>query len=197
MDEQQQNDEPQVVQPQWQYQSGQLEQPTEPQPVVAQQPPQDTEESNALFSWTASEFVSHEKPAGWYIFLGIAAVIIAAIIFVITREIFSIVVVVVLAIAFAVFGNLKPRNLDYAIEQGGISIGTKHFGYETFRSFAVIDDGPVPSIQLLPQKRFMVPITIYFAPEDGEQIIETLGDFLPFEHKKRDTVDKLSSRIRF
>ena len=194
MDEQNQQQQPQVSQPQWQYQSGQLEQPQAPeQPATTNTTP---DEDN-LVQWTASEFVSHEKNGGWYILLGIVALLIAAITFVITRELFSIIVVFVLALAVGVFGALKPRTLNYAIAPDGITVGEKHFTFETFRSFAVIDDGPVPSIQLLPQKRFMVPITMYFDPNNGDEIIETLGQFLPFEHKERDMVDKISSRIRF
>lgn len=194
MDEQNQQEQPQVSQPQWQYQSGQLEQPQSPE---QQLPAAQQANSDSLVHWTASEFVSHEKNGGWYVVLFVAALLIAAVTFVITKEIFSIIVVAVLAIAVAVFGALKPRTLDYSIESDGITVGEKHFGFETFRSFAIIEDGPVPSIQLLPQKRFMVPITMYFDPNDGDTIVETLGQFLPFEHKERDMVDKISSRIRF
>lgn len=129
--------------------------------------------------------------------LFLIALVVAGITFAITKEIFSIVVVLVLAIALAVVGGLKPRTLDYAIAPDGVTVGDKHFPYDTFRSFAIIEDAPVPSIQLLPQKRFMVPITIYFDPSEGDEIIDTLGQFLPFEHKERDMVDKISSRIRF
>lgn len=193
MDEQQPKDVPQVVQPQWQYQSGQLEQ---------QQSPVDTPSPGAAIDedsirWTASEFVSHEKTTGWYVALALVALVASGIIFVLTKSVYSVVVVLVLALALAVFGALKPRTLDYALDADGVTVGDKHFLYESFRSFNVIDEGPVPSIQLLPLKRFMVPITIYFAPEDADIIIDTLGQFLPFDHKKRDFVDKLSSRIRF
>lgn len=198
MEDEQPKEAPQVIQPQWQYQSGQLEQPVAPISVDMQQPdPAATEADSAIVRWTASEFVSHEKSAGWYILLATVAIVIAVILFIITREIFSVGVVLVLAVALAVFGNLKPRTLDYAILPDGIQIGEKRFSYTTFRSFAVLEDGPVPSIQLLPQKRFMVPITIYFAPPDLDVITESLGDFLPFEHKERDMVDKISSRFRF
>lgn len=194
MDEQQQQrDQPQVVPPQWQYQSGQLEQqagpPTEESQVV------DSDEG--YIRWSASEFVSHEKSSGWFLALGAIAVLVAAILFLFTREIFSVVVVLVLAVALGVFGTIKPRILDYTITPDGISIGEKFFGYDTFRSFSVIEDGPAPYIQLLPQKRLMAPITIYFNPANGDNIIELLGSFLPFEHKERDLVDKITSRIRF
>lgn len=197
-----QNQQPGVIQPQWQYQSGQLEQQGGFDQTLIQQPVEPSEPSAAVDTdqavrWTASEFISHEKSGSWYILLGVTAVILSAVIYFFTKEIFSVVVVIVLAAALGVFGALKPRTLDYAIYPDGLQVGEKHFTFDMFRSFAVIEDAPVPSIQFLPQKRFMVPITIYFAPNDADTIIETLGEFLPMEQKKRDFVDKLSSRIRF
>jgi len=179
--------------PEWQYQSGQLEQTAVPADNTPHQG-----HKGPLVSWSASEFVSHEKAASWYLFLGIIAVVVAGAIFLITREVFSTIVVIVLAAALAVFGNLKPRTLEYVIDESGIQIGDKFLAYSDLRSFAVVeDDASMPSIQLLPQRRFMVPITVYFAPPDEDIIVSTLGNFLPFEHKKRDAVERWSSRIRF
>ena len=189
MDDQKQQEHAHVSKQQWQYQSGQLEQQTAPEPAP--------HHGGDEIRWSASEFVSHDKTTGWYIMLGLIAFVLAGIMFAITREVFSVIVVLVLAVALGVFGALKPRTLEYAIDGDGITVGDKHFTYDMFRSFAIIEDAPVPSIQLLPQKRFMVPITIYFAPTDADVIIDSLGQFLPFEHKKRDAVDKISSRIRF
>jgi len=190
-----QDQQPEVTKQQWQYQSGQLEQRGGfgESPITIPQ----AQSTGPTVSWTASEFISHEKSGNWYVFLIVVAIVIAGALFFVTREWFSVVVVVVLAIALGVFGALKPRTLDYAIYPDGIQVGEKHFGFETFRSFAIIEDAPVPSLQLLPQKRLMVPITVYFAPPDADMIINTLGDFLPIEQKKRDFVDKISARIRF
>ena len=195
-----QNGQPQVVQPQWQYQSGQLQQqqnPT-PQPTVQPTTSQPTaEDDGSLASWAASEFVAHEKPKSWYFILFILTVATAAVLFLITREIFSVVMVAVLALALAVYGGVKPRVLKYAIYPEGFKVGDKLYPFATFRSFSVIEDSRTPSIQLLPQKRFMVPISVYCNPADIDAIAEILGEFLPYEQKERDMIDKFSSRIRF
>jgi hypothetical protein len=147
--------------------------------------------------WTASEFISHEKSRSWYVYLALIAVAIAAAFYFLTKDIFSVVVVGLVMVVMGVFGSLKPRTLDYGISPDGIQIGNKNFTFETFRSFSVMDDSPLPSIQLLPQKRFMVPIVMYFDPKDADHIVKILGDYLPFEHRERDLIDKLSSRLRF
>lgn len=199
MDNQQQNEgrqnDPGVIQPQWQYQSGQLEQQQYSNSTLSHS--QNIDSSDGIVKWSASEFVSHEKSGVWYAALIFITIITCVIVFLFTRSIYSVVVVAVLSVALGVFGALKPRTLDYAIDNGGIAVGKQYFEYNLFKSFAVIDDTAVPSIQLIPQKRFMVPITIYFSLADAEVIVETLGQFLPYEYKKRDLVDKISSRIRF
>lgn len=183
--------------PQWQYHSGKLKTEYEDYDNSYKTDEAQKDSQNAGIIWSASEFVSHQKNTKWYVLLGIGAIVVSGILYLVTREIFSIVVVVILAIALGVFGAVKPKTLDYAIGDEGLQIGPKQFPYTTFHSFAVIDDAAIAYIQLLPQKRFMAPISIYFAPEDEKKIVDYLGGHLPLEHKKRDFTDKLASRIHF
>ncbi len=76
-------------------------------------------------------------------------------------------------------------------------IGDKNYNFTQFKIFSLIEGSAMPSIQLLPQKKFAVPVSIFVSPEDIDLVINTLGNYLPFEKKQRDFVDKLSSRLRF
>ena len=69
----------------------------------------------------------------------------------------------------------------------GITVGDKHLHARGFRSFAIIEDGAMVSVQLLPQKRFMVPISVYLDPTQADDIIDAIGEYLPFEHRERVT----------
>jgi hypothetical protein len=175
------------------YNSGQLEQQQAPD---FSQGVAEPSHGDAV-SWTASEFIAHEKNGSWYAMLAAGAIILSIIVFIVTKEWFSIIGIAVLAIAVGVFGNVKPRELNYAVAPDGVTIGDKHFGFETFTSFAVLEDGVMPSLQLLPQKRFMVPITMYLDPAQADEIIDALGDYLPYEQKKRDMTERISTRFRF
>jgi hypothetical protein len=179
--------------PQLQYTSGQLEQAQ----TFSQEPAPHFEAEDGVVAWSASEFISHEKNGSWFAMLIAGSLILGIAIFVVTREWFSLIAIAILAAAIGIFGNLRPRVLEYSIDPDGIGIGEKHFRHEEFRSFAVIEDGAMPSLQLLPLKRFMAPITMYLDPAQADTIIDTLGAYLPFEHRERDFVDKLSSRFRF
>jgi hypothetical protein len=186
---------------QWQYQSGNLVPQgnfAEPlQPDADQPKPRGAQSTQDSISWSASEFTQHEKSANWYVYLAVATVVLGVAIYFLTKEIFSVVVIAIMAIVFGVFAALRPRTVEYSISPAGIKIGPKRFMFEDFRSFAVVEEGALPSIQLLPLKRFAVAISMYFEPKDGDKIVEILGTYLPFEQRDRDLMDKLSSKIHF
>ena len=148
-------------------------------------------------SWTASEFVDNEKNAGWFMGLaGLTALAVAAV-YLITRDLITAVVIIIAAVLFGVTAKRKPRTLQYQIDQSGVNIGGKPYPYELFKSFAVLAEGAFNSIQLMPLKRFMPPISLYFPPESEEQIITTLGSYLPHEDRTHDPLERLMRRVRF
>jgi hypothetical protein len=148
-------------------------------------------------SWTASEFIAHEKDAGWYVKLGVAAVVLAVLMFVITRDRVTVGVILFVCIVLGAYANRQPRQLAYRVDTQGVQIGEKWYGYEEFRSFSVMPEGAFSSIALLPLKRFAPLISIYYAPDDEDAIVGILSQALPFEERKHDPVDKLMQRIRF
>jgi len=148
-------------------------------------------------SWTASEFVAHEKSAGWYGTLMLAAAIIAALIYLATKDIITATVVIIAALAFAVIAGRKPRQLQYQLDNTGVTVGHKQLAYHTFKSFSVVPEGAFSSIVFRPLKRFSSLTTIYYAPQDEEKIVNLLSDHLPMEERKPDAVDSMMRRIRF
>lgn len=169
------------------------------QPVSTGDPSQETTRSlqEAEIQWQASEFVDHKKNPGWFLLLAVGAVVLCGLIFILTRSILSTVVVGIAVIAFGVVANQRPRTLTYALFGTGLQVGDKQYIYDDFRSFSVVQDGALQSIILQPNKRFMPPLTVYFAPEDGEKIFDVLATHLPHEERQVDSVDQLMRKIRF
>ena len=182
--------------PSWSYTSGSLVENIGPERATDSYTA-DSTSNNALLQWTASEFVSHDKTAKWYVALGLGAVGLSAIIFLLTRQLLSVIVIVVMALLFAVYASAKPRTLDYTLTANGLLIGEKFYPFNSIKSYSVIEEEGMPYIQLLMQKRLSVPIVVYVAPEQVDQIAETMGNFVPYDQKRRDIADKISSRIRF
>lgn len=148
-------------------------------------------------TWTASEFVAHEKSAGWYGILAVAAAAVAGLIYLILRDWITSGMVVIGAILFGIVAARKPNQQQYSMDAAGLQIGAKHYDFEAFRSFAVVDEGAFSSIIFMPLKRFAPLTTIYFAPEDEPRIVQVVSARLPVEDYQHDLVDRVLRHIRF
>lgn len=153
--------------------------------------------SSVEIGWTASEFIDHQKSSGWFMALAGAGVLLAIAVYFITTDVFAAVIIALLAIIFGVGAARKPRILNYSLDESGIAVGDRRTPYEEFRSFAVVSEGAIESIILLPTKRWAPPLSVYFAPEDGDKIIDTLSTFVPFENHEPGLIDKFLHRIHF
>lgn len=152
----------------------------------------------AEVSWTASEFIAHEKSAGWFMLLALVTLVLGAAVYLVSnRDIFSVIVVLVVSAVVGIYANRKPRELEYIVDRAGIHISDKTYAYDLFKSFSLMQEGAVNSIQLMPLKRFMPTISMYVAPDEQEHIVDTLGDYLPLEERQHDAIDRLMHRIRF
>jgi hypothetical protein len=159
------------------------------QPTVAQ--------SDAVISWTASEFIEHPKTAMWYVICGFGSAIVIAVIYLVTRDVFSIISLSLLVVVFMIFAARKPRTLQYQLNSKGIQAGERFYSLGQFKSFSVIDEGAIHSIAFTPLKRFMPVFTIYFSPEDENKIVDFLSAHLPYQERQQDPVDRLMRSIRF
>jgi len=164
-------------------------------------PDQTTEQFAALdegaIGWTASEYIAHEKSINWYLALAGIAALLAVLTYLLTRDVISCVVVIVCAAVFGGYAARKPRELQYQLDGGGFSIGDKYYPLSEFRCFSVNEDAAIPSVDLLPLKRFMPVMTIYYHPDDQDPILSVLSAALPFEDHHLDAVDRLLKKIRF
>lgn len=170
---------------------------TAPQSVPNSTTPKPAADEHAEMSWEASEYIHHSKSPLW--FMGYAAImlVLLAVAYFLTQAWTFVVLVVVMAVAIGVFATRPPRTLHYALTDTGLQIEESHYGYSDFRAFGIIADGGLYSIMLIPTKRFMPAVNIYFAEEDGEHIVDILGSRLPMEELHLDFVDRMMRRLRF
>src|SRR6266568_1571705 len=147
--------------------------------------------------WTASEFIAHQKSAGWYLVLAFSAIILAALTYLISHDLSSATVVIVVAIFLAAIAGHKPRELQYSVNPKGFTVGHRSYTYGMFKSFSIVQEGAFSSVLFMPLKRFMPPVTIYYLPEDESKVVEMLGAYLPLAPVRNDLLDKFLERIRF
>jgi hypothetical protein len=148
-------------------------------------------------SWSASEYIAHEKTTGWFALLGVSIALIGIIIYVLTRDLFSAVIIAVIGIAFGAYAARQPQVLNYKLDRTGVHIGDKFYPYAKFKTFTIIDEGALSSIMFMPLQRLMPPLTIYYAAEDENKIVEILSDYLPHEDRQLDIFERLARKIRF
>jgi hypothetical protein len=154
-------------------------------------------EKLAPISWQASEFIHHEKNTMWFVALvAVATALLLLDIFLIKSWTFG-ALIVVMAVSAAVVARRPPRVIDYSLSLQGVRIDDKLFSFHDFRAFGVVQEGAFYSIRLVPNKRFMPMVSVYFPSEQGEQIVDMIGSMLPMENIERDAIDKLVEKIRF
>jgi hypothetical protein len=147
--------------------------------------------------WSASEYVAHEKSAGWYAMFFGGSIVIVALVFLITRDILAGIVVLLACAAISVYAGRKPGTNMYIVDEKGIQVQDKFHSFAEFRSFSVVEEGAINSIWLKPLKRFAPVVVMYFSPDDEQKIIDVLANFLPHEERELDTIDRLSKKMRF
>ena len=172
----------------------------QPQPVVAPQPPvQPAAVTGAddTFSWMADEYVHQEKGSMWLASFVAIVVVLAAIAWFVVGSVTFLVVVLAMGVSLGVLAFRPPRTLHYSLNQQGLQINDKQYSFTDFRSFGVVHDGSRFSITMVPTKRLMPAINIFFEEQQGEKIVDILSAYLPMQEIQESLIDKLLLRLRF
>ena len=151
---------------------------------------------DAVVSWQASEYIHHDKGAGWFIAL-LAVVLVACGISIWLQAWTFVALIIVMAIAVVVYAVRVPQAIEYTLGPDGLQINDKHYDFNEFKAFGVVPDGGIFSVVLVPTKRFMPALTIYFEEKDGEKIVDILGSHLPVEKLGHDFIERFTRRIHF
>lgn len=153
--------------------------------------------NDAAISWTASEYIDHARGSGWYLALIAGTIALAGLVYLITKDYFATGVIAVMGVIVGVFSTHKPKQVTYELSTSGLKAGEKSYPLNLFKSFALIREGVLSSVNLIPIKRFMPPLSIYFDPADEQKIVNLLGSHLPLEEGGLDPIERLSRRLRF
>lgn len=146
--------------------------------------------------WRAKEYIAPEKNTTWYVMLGLVlvAVFILDVLFLKAYTVSALFVAI--AIAIVVMSVRPPREIEYTLSEKGIYVGGQLYSLSEYRAFGVLYDGKENSIMLIPVKRFRPGLSVYFPYEQGEQIVDMLGQKLPMEELDLDFVDKIVRWLR-
>jgi hypothetical protein len=148
----------------------------------------------------ASDVESAQQPlrqTGWFVAMGVSSALLSGLVFFLSRDILS-TLVTLFAVGALMFVVLKPSaRVTYSLEEDGIVVAGKHYLYDSFRSFSVVESGEHDILWLTPIQRFLPSLVIHFPPELGEDIVSILSSVLPHEDKSMDFIDRLSRRFKW
>jgi len=156
-----------------------------------------TADTDDVVEWTASEFINHHKSSQWYAMLAIITAVLAVIVYMLNKDILSGIIVVLLGGLTAFAANRQPSVLPYRLDVRGLTIGARFYPYNAFKSFSVIKEGPFSNITIMPTGGFMPELSIYYSPDDEQDILEVLGEHLPMQQSQGAYVDRLARRLHF
>lgn len=148
-------------------------------------------------AWKAAEFIAHPKTAKWYAGLAGVTVAVTVLAFLLTRDIMTVIVILICAVLFGYMAARKPRVLAYGLSDTGIYVGNKYYPYKDFNAFSIVDEGEISSIDFMPLKRFAPMLSIYCDPSYEDGVMNILTQHLPFKLHQRTAIDGLMHRIRF
>lgn len=146
--------------------------------------------------WEASEYIHQEKNALWFLIFWIVVLGLMALAILLMQAWTFAVLIAVMAVAVVVYARRPPRVLTYTLSVKGLYIGDRLYDLSEFKSFGVIHDGAEFSIMLIPVKRFLPGVTVYFPEALGEQIVDFLGVRLPMQELHLDIIDKVVRKLR-
>lgn len=170
--------------------------PPQPTEIIGVEPVASSQYGGEI-TWTASEYADHEKSSVWYIGLAVITLLLVAVVYFLTKDIFSIVAIIAFAITFGIIGSYKPKIVSYHLGPDGLQINQHLHVFSQFKSFGVQREGAFPSIVFIPMKRFMPPVVVYFPPEDGDDVLAVLSQYLPSGPVPQDFIDRALRHVRF
>ncbi|HSW78877.1 MAG TPA: hypothetical protein VLF88_02585 [Candidatus Babeliales bacterium] len=179
----------------WKYKADDGREPDESARPDSKDSSNDSHSSHKSIAWEAPEFIDHPHGPGWYSALAASTAALAAIAY-LAKDIVAGVIIIAVGIIVGVFVRQKPTDAKYEINPSGLSINGKQYFFGNYKSFTIVSEGSLSSINLFPLKRFTPPLSAYFKSGEEKRIVDTIGNYLPYEDRKLDSVDRLTRRLR-
>jgi hypothetical protein len=147
--------------------------------------------------WQAPEFEKYEKGAGWFIALGIIALIFFTVVLLMKNFIFAILIVLIVFTIF-IYALKQPRVINFKISGKGITIEDKLFAYQELKSFWIFYEIPdIKELSIRSKKWLMPLIKIPLEEQDPSSIRRALIKFIPEQKQELSLVDIIARNLKF
>ncbi len=161
----------------------------------AQEPTPNIDE-NQVVRWQAAEYIHRDKDAVWYIVFTVVVLVLMALAFFLFKSITFVILIPVMAAALVVYSRRPPVQLEYTLSRKGLHVNDRLYEYDQFKEFGLLHGDDQNSILLVPRARFKPGVTIYFPDEVGEAVVDMLAARLPMHEAQIDLIDRLIKKLR-
>lgn len=146
-------------------------------------------------SWQAKEYIVRDRNFWWYVGLFVIGALLCALS--IWRAWWTFLVLIILSIITVLTSSLRPpRVINYTLDNEGLYEENKLHKYDDFKAFGILKEDSHFSAVLIPKKRLGFSVKVYFPGDNGEAIVDILGNHLPMEEVKLDFIDKIVNFLR-
>lgn len=147
-----------------------------------------------IMTWRAPEFRHYPKNVAWYTTLFIVAFFIIGFLAVVQKDIFGAVSIFILTIFVVIFSGQKPRDVQVAITDKGISLDETYIPHSTIRHYWVVDNEKHQTLNLETTSYLNRIIIIQLDGIDPNEVRDMLGQLVP-HHPDLEATETVAQRV--
>jgi hypothetical protein len=147
-------------------------------------------------TWTAAVSAA-QRSKSWLAGLLVISILLAIGMYLLTSSIISSVGIVVLSLLVGITYTKNPHSVQYVVDNQGITINQKHYSYNQFKAFSLIEERGFKSVSLQPFKHYWPNFSMYYDPSQEQQVVAVLAARLPLIPYMPDAIDRVTNAIRF
>ncbi len=155
----------------------------------------DLNKSQALedIDWVSID-KSSSKKFSWYLIFIASTIVLGGLIYLITRDLITTIVIVFCGIILLAYSIKKPKSVNYKLTDSSLYVSGKAFKISNFKSFSINNHGLDKAISLVPMKRFYPYLYINLNQDVSADVIQRLSQIIPVQ---KPTLDIFESLLRF
>ncbi len=140
--------------------------------------------------WQAPEYIHTEKTTDWYWIVGIIAISIAIISFILNDIIFGL-LILVSTFTLSLFASRPPKTVKHELNNTGVEKGQTVYPYTEIKSFWVETTDRYPRILFKVDHHFSPYFYFLIHPDDADEIRDFLSNHLTEEKMTESIFEKL------
>lgn len=151
------------------------------------------ENVKVLYEWEANEFSLRSSLSVWVW----VVLVIAAAWAVWAHQWIALATLVMIGVVVILSKRMQPRMFTHQITEAGVAVGNKLHAYSDLKSFWIVLDGKDRVLNLLPNKKVGLVLTLQLGDANVDKVREALVKFLPEDASRgEDAVDKIGRFFR-